>query len=66
MDITYELPGWELFFDDWNLENLAAPGDDSVTSVIESLRNEFGGKSLADHPVTSAVRKPTQARRPRT
>lgn len=57
MDITYELPGWELVFDTWHIHGLSVPNDDAIRRVVESLKAEFAGKSLADHPVTSAIRK---------
>lgn len=51
------LPGWALFFSDWEVRRETPLDDALVAGALERLRHEFAGRDLAADPVVQAVRK---------
>jgi len=51
------LPGWALFFSDWELREETPLDEALIADVVEGLKREFAGRDLSADPVVQAVRK---------
>ena len=51
------LPGWALFFADWEVGEETPLDDALVAGAVDHLKNEFAGRDLSADPVVQAVRK---------
>ncbi len=51
------LPGWALFFSDWEVREEAPLDDGLIAGFQERLKGEFAGRDLSSDPVVQAVRK---------
>jgi DNA/RNA-binding domain of Phe-tRNA-synthetase-like protein len=57
MICAHILPGWALFFSDWEVKDETPLDEALVAGVLERLRGEFTGRDLSADPVVQAVRK---------
>lgn len=51
------LPGWALFFSDWEVRGEDPLDEGLIAGVLDDLKGEFAGRDLAADPVVGAVRK---------
>ena len=51
------LPGWALFFCDWEVREEIPLGEALIADTVEDLKREFAGRDLSADPVVQAVRK---------
>jgi DNA/RNA-binding domain of Phe-tRNA-synthetase-like protein len=51
------LPGWALFFSEWEVKDEAPLAEPLIAGALERLRGEFAGREISADPVVQAVRK---------
>jgi DNA/RNA-binding domain of Phe-tRNA-synthetase-like protein len=51
------LPGWVLYFSEWEMKDPDAWDEDIIAETAEGLKREFAGRELSADPVVQAVRK---------